>query len=100
MHYLKELKQRAEREISKFGNAHRAACYWGVSSAHFSNVLHAGMDSPTLRRKWGINKSERTRLNIDTDHKTINRYDALCQAQGMTRAELLDFAVSLVEEVD
>ena len=87
MNYLAELKQRAEREISKFGNAHRAARHWGVSSAHFSNVLHAGMDSPTLRRKWKINKRDRTRLNIDTDLETIAEFD---RRRGlMTRAEYL-----------
>ena len=59
------LERRTRREVTKHGNPYRAAEHWGVSSAHFHNVLNEGMDSPTLRRKWGINKTNRCRLGLD-----------------------------------
>jgi len=64
INYIQELKTKAENEISKWGNPYRAALAWGVNSAHFHNALD-GKDSSVLRRKWGINKTNRCRLGLD-----------------------------------
>ena len=82
-----KLEQRAEREISIHGNPYRAAEYWAVSSAHFHNVLNEGMDSPTLRRKWGINKTNRCRLGLDVTEELRAEFHR--QRGDMTGGEYL-----------
>ena len=65
--YLNILFIRAWLEYEQAGCVlAEAGRVWDVAPAHFYNVIFMGMDSPTLRRKFGIPKEPpRCRLRID-----------------------------------
>ena len=65
--YLKKLIVRTWLEYERAGLVlAEAGRVWDVAPAHFYNVIFMGMDSPTLRRKFGIPKEPpRVRLRID-----------------------------------
>ena len=91
------LEHRARYEVAMHGNPYRAAEYAGVSSAHFHNVLNEGKDSPTLRRKWKINKTDRRRFCCeDPGGMLTTRFDN--RRRRMLRNEYLEHLMDVDEE--
>ena len=93
---MSELRERLRAEIEQHGTMWGVAREWGINPGTLWRIQKGG-DSPQVRRKWGINKCDRTRLTIEATLEMIEQFDALCQARGMTRQQLL---VSLLENLD
>lgn len=75
--HIEELRKRLRSDFTRYGTISATAQALRVSPALIWKVLYENVDSPTLRRRYGITKTNRCRLCIEADKELIARYDEL-----------------------